>query len=79
MWAAAADLSKVPQIHETKQQRDERMQWFRDAKFGMFIHWGPSSVGAVQVRLTEPFPAVADIVGADGGSAGGGSGTEALT
>ncbi|MCF7674829.1 MAG: alpha-L-fucosidase [Akkermansiaceae bacterium] len=36
----AADLSKVPQIHETQAQHDERMQWFRDAKFGMFIHWG---------------------------------------
>jgi len=26
--------------HETTQQHDARMQWFRDAKFGMFIHWG---------------------------------------
>jgi len=48
-WAGAADLSKVPQLHETKQQRDERMQWFRDAKFGMFIHWGPCSVGAKEI------------------------------
>jgi alpha-L-fucosidase len=23
---------------------DQRTQWFRDAKFGMFIHWGPYSV-----------------------------------
>lgn len=30
------DLSQVPQTHETTQQRDARMQWFRDAKFGMF-------------------------------------------
>jgi alpha-L-fucosidase len=48
-WARAADLSKVPQLHETKQQRDQRMQWFRDAKFGMFIHWGPCSVGAKEI------------------------------
>jgi alpha-L-fucosidase len=48
-WAGAADLSKVPQIHETKEHRDERMQWFRDAKFGMFIHWGPCSIGAVEI------------------------------
>jgi hypothetical protein len=40
-----ADLSQVPQIHETTDQRDARMQWFRDAKFGMFIHWGPCTVG----------------------------------
>jgi alpha-L-fucosidase len=47
--ALAADLSHVPQTHETKEQRDARMQWFRDAKFGMFIHWGPSSVGATEI------------------------------
>ena len=39
------DLSQVPQIHETAAQKDARMQWFRDAKFGMFIHWGPCTVG----------------------------------
>jgi alpha-L-fucosidase len=26
--------------YETKEQRDERMQWWRDGKFGMFIHYG---------------------------------------
>src|SRR5262249_304903 len=25
---------------ETKEERDQRMGWFRDARFGMFIHWG---------------------------------------
>jgi alpha-L-fucosidase len=45
----AADLSKVPQLNETLGQRDERMQWFRDAKFGMFIHWGPCSVGQKEI------------------------------
>jgi alpha-L-fucosidase len=29
---------------ETKQQRDERMAWWREAKFGMFIHWGLYSI-----------------------------------
>ena len=45
----AADLSAVPQISETKEQRDQRMLWFRDAKFGMFIHWGPCSVGQKEI------------------------------
>lgn len=45
----AADLSAVPQINETKEQRDERMLWFRDAKFGMFIHWGPCSVAQKEI------------------------------
>jgi len=25
---------------ETKEQRDARMQWWRQARFGMFVHWG---------------------------------------
>ncbi len=31
---------------ETPSQRDARMKWFRDARFGMFIHWGVYSVPA---------------------------------
>ena len=48
-WVGAADVSNVPQIHETTEQRDTRMLWFRDAKFGMFIHWGPCSVGQKEI------------------------------
>ncbi|WP_425397724.1 alpha-L-fucosidase [Aeoliella sp.] len=31
---------------ETPAERDARMHWWRDAKFGMFIHWGVYSVPA---------------------------------
>src|SRR4051812_45526219 len=31
---------------ETNAQRDARMKWWREARFGMFIHWGVSSVPA---------------------------------
>jgi len=31
---------------ETPAERDARMGWFRDARFGMFIHWGVYSVPA---------------------------------
>lgn len=31
---------------ESTVQRDWRMQWWRDARFGMFIHWGVYSVAA---------------------------------
>ncbi len=31
---------------ETKEQHDARMAWWRDAKFGLFIHWGVYSVPA---------------------------------
>lgn len=27
-------------LTETKEARDKRMKWFREARFGMFIHWG---------------------------------------
>ncbi len=33
-------------VEETKEQRDARMAWWREAKFGMFIHWGVYSVPA---------------------------------
>ena len=35
-----------PYANETKAERDARMEWFREAKFGMFIHWGVYAVPA---------------------------------
>ena len=31
---------------ETKEQKDARMSWWRDARFGLFIHWGLYAVPA---------------------------------
>jgi len=36
----------VGQPGETAEQRDARMKWWREARFGMFIHWGVYSVPA---------------------------------
>ena len=38
----------VPAIQDTETlaQRDQRMAWWRDARFGMFIHWGLYSIPA---------------------------------
>src|SRR5947207_4090323 len=54
--APAASLSSAPALPpgttlgpagpETKEQRDARMKWWREARFGMFIHWGVYSVPA---------------------------------
>mgnify|MGYP000087070098 CR=1 FL=1 len=30
----------APAATETPAQRDERMAWWREARFGMFVHWG---------------------------------------
>ncbi|MCU0782746.1 MAG: alpha-L-fucosidase [Verrucomicrobia bacterium] len=38
--------SPDPYANETPAQRDARMKWFREARFGMFIHWGVYSVPA---------------------------------
>jgi alpha-L-fucosidase len=45
--AAAAwfSISSLVQA-ETKAEFDQRMEWFREARFGMFIHWGLYSVPA---------------------------------
>ncbi len=33
-------------VEETKEQRDQRMKWWREARFGMFIHWGTYCIPA---------------------------------
>ena len=45
--APAQPLPSVdPHANETKAQRDARLKWFREARFGMFIHWGLYAVPA---------------------------------
>jgi alpha-L-fucosidase len=55
LWLAfaCAALSAIPAgaqskalFEETKAQHDARMAWWKDARFGMFIHWGIYSVPA---------------------------------
>lgn len=45
-FATHAGASPDPYANETAAQRDARMEWFRAARFGMFIHWGVYSVPA---------------------------------
>src|SRR6266853_385774 len=33
-------------LSETKAQKEQRMKWWKDARFGLFIHWGLYSVPA---------------------------------
>ena len=43
-----SETHRVPAIQdtETPAQRDARMAWWREARFGMFIHWGLYSIPA---------------------------------
>jgi hypothetical protein len=38
--AQAAETRPAIVQSETKEQHDARMQWWREANVGMFIHWG---------------------------------------
>ncbi|MHC4642681.1 MAG: alpha-L-fucosidase, partial [Planctomycetota bacterium] len=43
---AGAQMTAKSALPETIEQRDERMQWWRQARLGMFIHWGVYSIPA---------------------------------
>ena len=36
----------APSVGTQAPEKDQRMQWWRDARFGMFIHWGLYAVPA---------------------------------
>jgi len=42
--AAAADRALNGWWRESQATRDQRLDWFRQARFGVFVHWGPYSV-----------------------------------
>ena len=50
--AAILTVPALPQAAapETPAQKDQRMRWWRDARFGMFIHWGLYAVPAGEYK-----------------------------
>ena len=46
--ALAADTPPTAVPAENSEQRDARMAWWREARFGMFIHWGLYAIPAGQ-------------------------------
>jgi alpha-L-fucosidase len=46
LLASVSPAQTKPNFSETTAQRDLRMRWWRDARFGMFIHWGLYAVPA---------------------------------
>jgi hypothetical protein len=48
MAPASAGLPALPAVvrNESPEQQDARLKWFREARFGMFIHWGVYAVPA---------------------------------
>lgn len=52
-------FSQQPVWSETKEQKTQRMEWWRHDRFGMFIHWGIYAMPARHewVQLYEKIPA----------------------
>ena len=42
--SSSSAVDSLPAPAESKSERDSRMQWWREARYGMFIHWGLYSV-----------------------------------
>src|SRR5712691_3103450 len=46
LLAVAGGAARAQAARETREQFDRRTQWWREARFGMFIHWGLYAVPA---------------------------------
>jgi alpha-L-fucosidase len=55
---AASSLSWLPDLGFASALADQRTAWYRAAKFGMFIHWGPYSLASVEASwpIMRPKP-----------------------
>jgi alpha-L-fucosidase len=49
----AAEPKPLLPTAETPAQRDARLAWWREARFGMFIHWGPSSLSGKEISWSR--------------------------
>jgi len=38
---------------QTFNSKDERLEWWKDARFGMFIHWGPVSIKGTEISWSR--------------------------
>ncbi len=46
VWAGCANPESPDYLNESREHIEDRMAWWKDARFGMFIHWGPYAVPA---------------------------------
>jgi alpha-L-fucosidase len=55
---AASSLSFAPSLGFALGSAEDRTAWYRNAKFGMFIHWGPYSLAGVEASwpIMQPTP-----------------------
>lgn len=52
---SALTFAQKNYLIENKAEKDKRMEWWRDARFGMFIHWGLYAVPAGEYKSETGF------------------------
>jgi alpha-L-fucosidase len=65
LMLAASTLSGAPSLGWALGSEEERTNWYRSAKFGMFIHWGPYSLASVEASWPIMKPAAGGITEAE--------------
>jgi alpha-L-fucosidase len=53
LLSAGMLLAAEAQAAENKPVRDARLKWWREARFGMFIHWGPVSLRETEISWSR--------------------------
>ena len=49
-YMTACNQKQVDYLNESEEEKNERLSWWNDAKFGMFIHWGLYAVPAGEYK-----------------------------
>ncbi len=55
---APGELTGTVRLPDCVESREARLAWWREARFGLFIHWGPASVNGTEIswsRIGHPF------------------------
>ena len=54
--SSVASAQQGPVLKETPDQKAQRLEWWREARFGMFIHWGPVSLKGTEISWSRDAP-----------------------
>jgi alpha-L-fucosidase len=52
-WSKASAWAAEAAGAETPQERTARLAWWREARFGMFVHWGPVSLKGTEISWSR--------------------------
>lgn len=53
LFSLLAQAQQQPFLKESPRQKAERQAWWREARFGMFIHWGPISLKGTEISWSR--------------------------